>query len=391
MMKQDITDAQAPIQSWSFPLCPAPPDWRLRWDDLQARFEWIQAMRGVPQDALYHAEGDVLIHTRMAAEALIALDEWRALPQAERGALFAAALLHDVAKPACTVAGPDGSITSKQHARKGELLARELLWRGVGLDAPAPFALREQIVKLVRYHGLPLWFLEKSAPERAVIGASQTTRLDRLALLAEVDVRGRICGDQQALLERIELFRAVAQENQCYSGPRAFPSAHSRFLFFRAEAGDPDYAAYDDTRCEVVLMSGLPGAGKDRWIQDHLADWPVISLDRLRKELKIAPDEPQGQVIQAAREQARALLRKQQSFVWNATNVTRSLRAQLIDFFASYHARVRIVYVEAPLEEMLRRNALRPDHVPEAVIYRLMRRLEVPDLTEAHTVEWRVS
>jgi predicted kinase len=360
----------------------------LPWERIHEQFDWIQTMQDVPQDPAYHAEGDVLVHTRMVAESLIALDEWRALPQQEREALFAAVLLHDVAKPACTVVEPDGRITSKKHARKGERLAREILWRGIGLDAPVPFAQRELIAKLVRYHGLPLWFLEKSAPERAVIAASQKTRLDRLALLAEVDVRGRICADQQALLERIELFRAFAQENGCYSGPRSFPSAHSRFLYFRTPGRDAGYGAYDDTRCEVILMSGLPGAGKDRWIQDHVSDWRVVSLDSLRRDLKIAAEEQQGQVIHAAKAQARALLRQQQSFVWNATNVTRLLRSQLIDFFTSYHARVRIVYVEAPFDELLRRNEARPNRVPEAVLYHLMRKLEVPDLTEAHAVEW---
>ena len=44
---------------------------------------------------------------------------------------------------------------------------------------------------------------------------------------------------------------------------------------------DPDYAAFDDTVCEVVMMSGLPGAGKDFWVAENLADCPVVSLDAL--------------------------------------------------------------------------------------------------------------
>src|SRR4029077_6366062 len=146
---------------------------------------------------------------------------------------------------------------------------------------------------------LPLWFLEKTLPERAVIEASQTTRLDRLALLAEGDVRGRTCADQQELLERVELFRIFAQEQQCYTSPRTFANAHSRFQYFQSEGRDPTYAAYDDTSFEVVLMAGLPGAGKDRWIHEHLADWPVISLDQLRKELKLDAEAEHGAVVGA--------------------------------------------------------------------------------------------
>ncbi len=374
--------------AWTFPGCPTSPDWQLDWEAIQRQFGWIRAMQGVLQDPAYHAEGDVFIHTRMVAEALTALSEWRGLPETERHVLFAAALLHDVAKPACTVVEWDGAITSRGHARRGELLAREILWMGDGLSEPVPFSLREIIAKLVRYHGLPLWFLEKSSPERAVIEASQMVRLDWLALLAEADVRGRVCQDQAEMLARIELFREFCREQRCYREPRQFASAHSRFEYFRNRSRDPDYDAYDDTSFEVVLMSGLPGVGKDTWIQQHLADWPVISLDHLRQELDVAPRAGQGLVIQVARTQAREFLRAGQPFIWNATNITRLLRRQLVDFFTSYHARVHIVYLDAPLEVILRRNAARPRQVSEQVIWQMVRKLEVPDITEAQRVQW---
>lgn len=373
---------------WSFPLCPAVPDWRVDWDAIEQRFAWIRAMRGVPQDPAYHAEGDVFIHTRMVAEALAGLEAWQALPESVRSILFMAALLHDVAKPVCTVIEQDGRVTSKGHARKGELLAREILWAGADLPAPPPLAVRESIARLVRFHGLPLWFLEKASPERAVSEASQMTRLDQLAMLAEVDVRGRECPDQADLLERIDLFRLFCEEQRCYTAPRAFSTPHSRFEFFRHPARDPDYEAYDDTQFEVVLMSGLPGVGKDSWVKQHLAGWPVISLDHLRQELDVTPREGQGPVIQAARAQARDFLRAQQPFVWNATNITRLLRRQLIEFFADYHARVRLIYLDAPFDVIISRNAARPNRVPEHVILQMLRKLEVPDLTEAHLVEW---
>src|SRR5262249_18639446 len=139
---------------------------------------------------------------------------------------------------------------------------------------------------------------------------------------------------------------------------------------------------------EVVLMAGLPGVGKDSWIVQHLSDWPVISLDKIRKVLRISPEENQGQVIQAAKERARIYMRQQQSFVWNATNVTRALREQLVNFFVSYGARVRIVYLDAPLATILRRNKSRSASVPETVIRKLFNKLDVPDITEAHMVLW---
>jgi predicted kinase len=104
--------------------------------------------------------------------------------------------------------------------------------------------------------------------------------------------------------------------------------------------------------------------------------------------LKITPADDQGAVAALAKSRARELLRHQQSFVWNATNIARALRAALIDLFAAYHARVRIVYVDAPWETLLRRNQEREASVPVPVIARMLRKLEVPNLTEAHAVEW---
>ncbi|MBO0794476.1 MAG: ATP-binding protein, partial [Ktedonobacteraceae bacterium] len=89
-----------------------------------------------------------------------------------------------------------------------------------------------------------------------------------------------------------------------------------------------------------------------------------------------------------AKERARVYMRGQQSFVWNATNVTRALREQLVDFFVSYGARVRIVYLDASLETILSRNRGRAASVPENVIDKLLDKLEVPDSGEAHVVLW---
>jgi hypothetical protein len=72
------------------------------------------------------------------------------------------------------------------------------------------------------------------------------------------------------------------------------------------------------------------------------------------------------------------------TFLWLLLD---ALRAQLIDLFAAYGARIRIVYVEAPYAELVRRNRARVRPVPEAVIERLDQRLAVPDLTEAHAVD----
>ena len=135
-------------------------------------------------------------------------------------------------------------------------------------------------------------------------------------------------------------------------------------------------------------MSGLPGAGKDHWIARNLEERPVISLDDLREELEVSPEESQGRIVAEARERARIYLRQKKSFVWNATSVSRRIRKQCIDLFAAYNARVRIVYIDVPEETLFKQNSERDKPVPAEVIKRLLDRWEVPDLTEAHKVDW---
>jgi predicted kinase len=370
---------------WSFPFCPNEANWSINWSGLEAEFDWLRALADCPQNPLYHGEGDVLIHTKLVCEALVKLPEWRALSPSLRSVLFAAALLHDVAKPVATRIAEDGTISSQGHVMQGAKMAQRILW-----DLNVPFSLRESIVALVKYGSLPLWFWDKPSPERAVIKASQVMRCDMLALLAEADVKGRYCDDHRQLLERIEFFREFALENSCFDRPRLFKSAHSRFVYFQKQDGNPDYEAYDDTHFQVVLMCGLPGSGKDTWIQDNLPDWKVVSLDQLRQSMGVEPDEDQGVVANEAKAIAKKYMREGQSFVWNATNLNQQLRGMLIRLFSSYQATVRIVYLETSWQDTLRRNRSRSAKVPEGVLYRMKNRLDVPNITEAQKVDWVV-
>ena len=363
---------------------PAPPAWHVDWLALTGQFDWIAAMRDCPQDPIFHGEGNVWTHVGMVCEALAALDEFRALPEPERQILFAAALLHDVAKPACT-RSEDGRITSRGHSLRGAVSARRILW-DLGVD----FTAREQVCALVQYHQQPFHLFNNPDPQRKAFLISQKARCDHLSLLAQADVLGRECRDKADLLTQIGLFREFCLDHDCLRGPRRFRSDHSRFVYFRTPGRDPDYLAYDDTRSNVTLMSGLPASGKDFWIAHHLPDSPRISLDEIREETAAARTSNQGAVIQAAREKARQFLRAGEDFLWNATNLSRDLRMQVIDLLAAYNARIQIVYVEASRETLFARNRARQAAVPEQAIQKMMDRWEVPDLTESHQVEWWV-
>ncbi|MEZ4827376.1 MAG: AAA family ATPase [Bacteroidia bacterium] len=360
-------------------ICPVLPDTRFDWEKTDSEFTCISQLRGVPQDQEWHAEGDVWVHTRMVAEALAGLAEWQEMPREVRENIFLSALFHDVGKYFCTTTD-NGRIIAPHHARRGEFIVRELLYKGLPLHLP--FHRRETVCKLVRLHGVPLWSLN----EASLIRASMTTNLKHLALLAGADVLGRVCPDQKQLLEKVSFFRLFAQEQNCYESPYPFASPHSKFVWFHRKGNAPAYEPFDDTWGEVILMSGLPGAGKDTWIQNHGNGLPVVSLDDIRVKMKIKPTETQGAVVQAGKEMARQWLRKKQPFIWNATNITSHTRSGLISLFTDYKARVKIVYAEAGYSQLMHRNSQREAALPPEVIEKMISKLEIPAPEEAHEV-----
>jgi predicted kinase len=187
----------------------------------------------------------------------------------------------------------------------------------------------------------------------------------------------------------VDLFAELASDLGCLDRPYPFASEHARFTYFTRRGRDPAYAAHDDTRSRVVVLSGLPGAGKDHWVAEHHDGRPTVSLDDLRRRrgAKRSDKVAQGQIIQEARERARGYLRAGEPFIWNATNLTAQIRAQTISLLADYNAHVTIVAVEAPPDVLSARNRDRRHPVPWAAIDRMLDRWEAPSVTECHRLE----
>lgn len=363
----------------------------LDWEQLLINFDWLEDMKTVQQDPIWHAEGDVLTHTKMVVEALFSLEEFHDLEEQERHILVMAALLHDVEKRSTTTTELiDGKkrIVSPRHAKRGEFTTRQLLYR----DFPTPFEIREQIAKLVRWHSLPLWVLERQNPTKEVINVSLVLNTNLLYLLAKADILGRICEDQKERLLDVDLFKELCLEEECYGKARAFESNYGRYLYLNKSDIAPNYVPYEDLKFDVYCMCALPGAGKDTFIQQNL-DLPVLSLDDIRRAYKIDPRDKKrnGQVVQLGKEQAKAYMRAGQSFVFNATNVTKDMRQRWIQLFTSYKARVKIIYLEVPYKTLIHQNHNRSYKVPTSVIERLLGKLEIPSPNEAHDLAFHVS
>ncbi|MEQ1503384.1 MAG: AAA family ATPase [Myxococcota bacterium] len=370
--------AEASRALWAAPVPPS-------WDALQA-LERVRALAGCVQDPVHHAEGDVWIHTRMVLEVLVELPSWQALDPVGRHVTWLACLWHDVGKPATTRIEPDGRVSARGHSRVGERIVRRM-----GYELGVPFALREAVCGLIRYHQIPFFAIDAEDPVRVACEVTQVCRADWLAVVAEADLRGRICADTQRILDAIALFRELCAEQGCLDRPRPFPDDHTRIAYLRSTGRSPDVPVHDDRRGTLVMTCGLPGAGKDTWLARCHPGIAVVSLDQLRAELRIAPTDDQGAVVQAGRERLREHFRRGEPVAFCATNLDRRRRAETVDLAWDYGYRVEIGYVEVPDGVRIAQNRGRDAVVPEAVVSRMKDRWDLPTPLEAHRVRWITS
>jgi predicted kinase len=372
---------------------PAAPGFAIDWPAIEAALaECVPAdeLARTPQDAAFHSEGDVWTHTRMVIEALVADDAWRTLAAPLRGRSLTAALAHDLGKPSTTKLETDGRITSRGHSARGEHVVREWLWR-----RGTPFAEREHICRLVRSHQVPFFAFGRDDAAHTVERLSLKLRNDLLVHVALADARGRRCADpadQARIVEQCLLYRELCADLGVLDAPRAFASDHTRVVWRETAGRRPaDAPAFDDTTCEVTVMSGLPASGKDAWLAAHRPGLPVVSLDALREAMDVDPADDQGAIVHAARDAARALLREKRDFAWNATNLSERVRAQVVQLARDYGARVHVVYCEAPPDVLAARNGARREPVPAAAMARMIERWSVPTPDEAHVVTYALS
>jgi tRNA nucleotidyltransferase (CCA-adding enzyme) len=152
-------------------------------------FPELHALAGCPQEAEWHPEGDVWIHTLMVVdEAHTRIGD---LPLPRGVTVMLGALCHDLGKPA-TTAFSDGRIRSMDHEQAGVAPARSLLDK-LNVHTIGGFDVRTQVEGIVAHHLKPLAFSKSATPvgDGAFRRLAQKVDLELLARVAESDCRGR--------------------------------------------------------------------------------------------------------------------------------------------------------------------------------------------------------
>ena len=152
-------------------------------------FPELKALVGCEQEAAWHPEGDVWVHTlQVIDQARLRIDD---LERPLRVAIMLGAVCHDLGKPA-TTAFIDGRIRSRNHEQAGVEPTHAFLDR-LNVHTMNGFDVRHHVVGLVAQHLKPgMW--HKSAGEvgdGAFRRLAKKVDLELLARLAKSDCLGR--------------------------------------------------------------------------------------------------------------------------------------------------------------------------------------------------------
>ena len=164
-------------------------EWLKKLGGIEKVFPEIQTLIGVPQDAEWHPEGDVFVHTLLTVDrARELIDD---LPYARQVTVMVAALAHDFGKPP-TTQFLEGRWRSRGHEEAGVEPATRFLDR-INVHTIDGYDVRGQVVSLVREHLKPGEFYKK----REEVGEGAFRRLarrcepDLLYRVAKADSLGR--------------------------------------------------------------------------------------------------------------------------------------------------------------------------------------------------------
>ncbi|PRQ03104.1 ATP-binding protein [Enhygromyxa salina] len=384
-------------------------------DALGADIPALTQLVDTPQDPGWHAEGDVFIHTGMVLDELYELLASRAahIQGDRRTALILGAALHDIAKPATTremeIQGVS-RIAAPRHELQGRSYLVPRLMESVSQGLS--YSIVESVLDLVGYHVTPKFLVVKGRDRGPYLRLAHSADPELLYWLELADMLGRRCVDQAQQVEHIEMFGLFAQEHGAW---RRFgedsPSWRGRFCeqlqAFSPATRDISYGQFLEDLCagqithieeglarsyrfrepfpELVLTVGPSGSGKSSWIERHLGDHTLISLDEIRAELGSRADQSQnGRVRQLANERLRVALRAKSKLVWDATNLRRDFRDAVTQLARNYGALVTIVSFPRSEREYASRNRDRAHPVPPAVLARQLDTMQWPETSEAH-------
>lgn len=354
------------------------------WDKIYA-LDCFNVMKKTRQSAEWHKEGNVANHTERVVNEMKRILEGREcdVNSEDYLVLMSAALCHDLGKPSTTRFDQEKQDYScKGHGFAGEKIVRKLFFED-------DFWLREKVCWLVRNHMAPFYLKNENGEydadkiKRLSIGP---VTLDFLLTLNWADALGSINDHETStdVLKRLNSTCVFAMNNcdNCIEKPYNYKRCEKLNLY----SGLPEVIEQSTPEFTVYIMIGLPGAGKDIWIQNHIPNVPMLCRDVIRTEIGIEGEKPFGteeqenEVTRILAERLIDCCRNKRTCVVNNTNIMKMRRNEIRSLIMPYNPKIVYVYVEAPTVKDCKER--RAGQISPKVIKRMLNSFEMPESWE---------
>jgi len=356
---------------------PKDTSWMLN-DDLSVNVKNVRrcrefaVLKETNQNRIFHNEGNVWNHTMLVCKEMhkIINDELSHLSNRDKRVLMIAALCHDLGKATTTYFDKnEKQWHCKNHGFEGEKITRDLLF-----DEPDIW-FREEVCWLVRWHMSFHYLLQKGHKERydeLTRLAQGISTIQKLLWLNVADSLGsKSEHNSEELVEyRFNEIKDLAVANDCYT--KRYKQFNSKGSF------------------NMYLMIGVPGCGKDTYIENMLPTLENISRDDIREIIAygdvkgrklLLENSEEKNVTDIVNSRIKKCCEEKRSFVINQTNMKKKYRTELKETVLKYgKPNIIYVYIEAPsLDECKKR---RGNGKWDGIIDRMWKSFEFPDKSE---------
>lgn len=363
----------------------------------------FSVLKKCEQNPRWHSEGDAWRHTKLVCEAMEKRLKdsnytYKKHPQTVK-LLMTAALFHDVGK-GVTTQFKKGNWHAYGHEVEGEKITRRLLW-------DEGYEFREHVCGLVRWHMEPLRVFDNSKDVLEKIAKlSKCTHIANLCLLKLCDIDGSHqspeCSTSEEDIAKINELYNMAHYLCCSAKPLDVPLD-----------GKYEWKKVSDKRkpINVYMMVGLPGSGKDTFIQNILLSGDIdfmgafdyyrnvmtttlpentviLSRDDIRVELGFCTEKQkivgtkyqEDKVTKVFNDRLKDAADKGLNIVIDAINIKKEYRLRLLEMLSNYKTIINYVYVEA--ENIETNIGRRHSQIDKKVLIDMTERFEYPTYDE---------